>query len=261
MDKIMLFGNIKSWWNLILKEIKTHIPVYLLLIIILAGAFFIRIYRIGDLLQFYYDQGRDALVIWKLWHEGKGFLIGPVTGLRGIFLGPLYYYLIAPFYLIGRGNPVYPAFFLAILSTLSILMLYILGSRMYSRIAGLVAATIGAFSYSIATFSRWLSNPNPIFLTSTIFLLCLWEIVSPNNKSKVISHKLNWWWIIATLMIGASLQFESASATFYMPLIFIYLIWLVIRKRFGGENYLPNKKTLILSLAVFFITLLLRFFL
>src|SRR4030043_814216 len=97
-----------------------------LLILIIAGALFVRVYRINDLLGFYYDQGRDALVIWRLWHEGKFFLIGPITGLAGIFLGPFYYYLLAPLYLIGGGNPVYPAVFLAFLSTLAIFVIYLL---------------------------------------------------------------------------------------------------------------------------------------
>ena len=75
-------------------------------------ALFVRIYRTEALLRFYFDQGRDALVIWRLLHEGKFFLIGPVTGLDGIFLGPFYYYLIAPLYLLGGGSPVAPAVFL-----------------------------------------------------------------------------------------------------------------------------------------------------
>ena len=79
--------SVKKFW---INELKFHKIVYFLLTIILVGAFFIRAYRTGDLLRFYFDQGRDALVIWKLWHEGKPFLIGPVTGLAGIFLGPFY---------------------------------------------------------------------------------------------------------------------------------------------------------------------------
>src|SRR3990167_5880358 len=109
--------SIKKFW---FKEVKSHATVYLLLAAILAGAFFVRAYRTEDLLRFYFDQGRDALVIWRLLHEGKLFLIGPVTGLAGIFLGPLYYYLILPFYLMGGGNPVYPAVFLALLTTIAI---------------------------------------------------------------------------------------------------------------------------------------------
>ena len=41
----------------------------------LGLGFFVRIYRLDQLIGFYFDQGRDALVIWRLWHEGKLFLI------------------------------------------------------------------------------------------------------------------------------------------------------------------------------------------
>ena len=77
---------------------KFYTPWNLLILIIILFAFILRIYRIGELLNFHYDQGRDALIIWDLIKNGKLFLIGPVTGLEGIFLGPFYYYLIAKQY-------------------------------------------------------------------------------------------------------------------------------------------------------------------
>ena len=73
---------------------KQFTPWNLLILIILLFAFILRIYRIGDLLDFHYDQGRDALIIWELIKNHKFFLIGPVTGLEGVFLGPFYYYLM-----------------------------------------------------------------------------------------------------------------------------------------------------------------------
>ena len=188
---------------------------------------------------FYFDQGRDALAVWKFWHEGKPFLIGPVTGLAGIFLGPLYYYLIAPFYLIGGGNPVYPAIFLAFLSTLAVLMLFVIGRDMHSRGAGLIAATIGGLSYYIVTTSRWLSNPNPILLSSLILLYSMWKIIQGNDKR---------WWVVTVLMVGISLHFESASAVFYLPIFFIFTIW-QLKKLSGG-------KIIIISALAFLATLL-----
>jgi len=240
-----------------LKKLFTGWFTHTLLFWILALAFFVRVYRTGDLLQFYYDQGRDALVIWDLWHKGKFFLIGPITGLKGIFLGPFYYYLIAPFYLLGGGNPVYPAVFLGSLGTLAVLMLYVLGSKMHSRLAGIIAATIGGFSYYIATFNRWLSNPNPILLTSIIFLWSLWEIAISSHKSQVTSHKFNWWWIVAALMVGVSLQFESASAIFYIPLFIIFTFWIVLRNGiYKWRDNIPNTKTVLLCVLALLITLL-----
>ena len=202
-------------------------------------ALFVRLYRVGPLLGFYFDQGRDAMVIWNLWHEGKFFLIGPVTGLAGIFLGPLYYYLIAPFYLVGGGNPVYPAAFVSFLTVIALFLLFKLGSSMHSKEAGIFALAIGSISRSLVLDSRWFSNPTPIFLTSVILLWSLWKIL---NKGK------GYWWILAALMIGLSLQFESASAIFYLPMILAFAVW--------QRKILPGIKTSALALGAFFTTLL-----
>ena len=137
----------------ILKKLYT--PWNLLILIILLLAFILRAYRIEALLDFHYDQGRDAKIIWDLWHSGKLFLIGPTTGLDGIFLGPFYYYLIAPFYLIGGGNPVVPSLFLSFLVTVSLFVLYLTGVEIGGRITGFSALVIGTFSnYLIFKFSN-----------------------------------------------------------------------------------------------------------
>src|SRR5258708_38934708 len=86
-------------------EISAHKFIYFTLSIILIAGFFIRVYRLPQILGFYFDQGRDALVIWDLIHSHKFFLIGPTTGLAGIFCGAYYYYLIAPFFLLVCGGP------------------------------------------------------------------------------------------------------------------------------------------------------------
>ena len=82
-----------------------------LLTAILLLALFLRTYRTSDFLGFWFDQGRDAKIVWDIWHSHKLTLIGPTTGIEGIFLGPFYYYLITPAYILGGGNPVYPAVF------------------------------------------------------------------------------------------------------------------------------------------------------
>lgn len=238
---------LRDWWKSLRKEIRENKIIYIILSLVLAGASFIRFCRLGSLLNFYYDQGRDALVIWRLWHEGKLFLIGPITGLKGIFLGPFYYYLIAPFYLLGGGNPLYPAVFLAFLSVIAILMVYILGNSMHSRMAGLFAAIIAAFSFNIFLASRWLANPTPILLSSVLLLYSLWEIVNGGSRK---------WWIVALLLVGLSLQFESASAVFYIPILLLFLLWMRYGNLRARSIQLPDLKTYIYSLIAFFITII-----
>lgn len=234
---------LKKTWEKAEAEIKSHTTIYILLAIVLFGALFVRVHRTQDLLRFYYDQGRDALVIWRFWHEARPFLIGPVTGLAGIFLGPFYYYLIAPFYLIGGGNPVYPAVFLAFLSVAAVFFVYLLGKKMHCRQTGVIAAIISSFSYFLILAGRWLANPTPILLTSILILWAMWEII--NEVGKKDKGK---WWVAIALLVGISLQLEAASAVFYLPMILVFVFW--------QRKNLPSQKTIFLSFLLFFLTLL-----
>lgn len=233
--------RIQILFNKIFLDIKKNKFVYLFLTVLLAFAFFIRVYRAEDLMGFYYDQGRDALVIWRLWNNGKLFLVGPVTGLEGIFLGPLYYYMIAPFYLIGAGNPVFVAYFLAFISTLAILIMYILGKEMHSKTAGVFAAILGSLSYYIVLAGRWVSNPTPILLTSVLLFWALWEIAKDKKNKDLL-------WMLVAVLVGASIQFESASGVFYIPIVIIFS--LVFRSSF------PSARTFLISFCIFLLSLM-----
>lgn len=202
------------------REVLKNPKVYILLGILVSASLFVRVYRLDQLLGFYYDQGRDAKVIWNLWKNGKPFLIGPVTGLAGIFLGPFYYYLIAPFYILGGGDPVWPATFLALMSTLAVVVTYYLGWKFESRITGIIAALVTGFSYYLVLAGRWLSNPTPILLTSILLFWSLWEIINDSDRR---------WWIVVSLVVGLSLHFESASAVFYIPVVLAILAWRLMR--------------------------------
>lgn len=219
------------------KEFFSHKLIYLLLGITIIGALFFRLYRTGAILSFYYDQGRDALVIWDLIRSNKFFLIGPTTGLPGIFRGPYYYYLIAPFYWIGKGNPVWPADFLAITSVGAIVYLFILGAKIQDKFAGLFTAIIASFSLNIIGASRWLSNPTPMLILS---LFLVWAMI------KVTEGK-RWGWPVIALVSGLSLfNFGSSGEFFYFPALFIFLVW-------QWKNR-PDLKNLILSIFLFVAT-------
>ena len=57
-----------------IKRNKIFTLFNFVLFTLLLLAFLVRVYRIDSLLGFYFDQGRDANVIWDLWHQGKFFL-------------------------------------------------------------------------------------------------------------------------------------------------------------------------------------------
>jgi len=68
----------------------------LVLVVIIGGLF--RFYRLQDLTTFGGDQGIDYQNVARMVVEKRLSLLGPVTHV-GVFLGPLYYYLLIPFFL------------------------------------------------------------------------------------------------------------------------------------------------------------------
>ena len=216
---------------------KIYTPWNLLILIILLFAFLIRIYGIGELLNFHYDQGRDALVIWDLTHNGKLFLIGPTTGLAGVFRGPFYYYLIAPFYLIASGNPIYPTIFLIFTSVLAVWLMYYLVLKFQDKQSALISIILSSFSFALVMASRWLSNPTPMLLLSMLLVLGIYLTVKGKQYG----------WFIISFVSGLSLfSFGSSGELFYVPAIFILLV-------LDWKNK-PNLKTLLISLFLFSIT-------
>lgn len=220
-----------------LKRIKKLItPSIVFITLILLAAFFVRVYRIDQLLGFYYDQGRDASVIWDFIYNHKFFLIGPTTGIAGIFRGPWYYWLITPFYWLGHGNPVFPSVFLSFTVVLSLILLYKIGIRAGGKASGFLAIIIGGFSYDIVMASRWLSNPTPMFLISMVFLYSLFMILDGKK----------WAWIVTGFSAGLAMQFGSATEVFYFPALLIFVLW--------QRKNLPNWKIVMLSLVALAIT-------
>ncbi len=211
--------------------------MYLLLCITLATGFYLRVYRIDIVLGFYFDQGRDALVIWDLWHKGELFLVGPTTGIAGIFRGPYYYFLIAPFYLLSGGNPVLPSVFLSLTTMVAVVFVYYLGTKALDRTTGLFAAIIASISFNLVIASRWLSNPTPMFLLSMVLV---WGMLKVTEGKK-------WAWPVIAAASGLSLfNFGSAGEVYYFAALGIFFVW-------QWKNR-PDKKNFILSIILFVLT-------
>lgn len=208
---------------------KLFTPLNMLLFSILVIALVLRINHTERILGFWYDQGRDAQVVWDFIHKGKFFLIGPTTGIEGIFRGPWYYWLITPFYFLSKGNPVLPAMFLASTTVLGIYFLYKIGERLGGVKTGIFASVLATLSFYLVSASRWLSNPTPMFLISTLTVWFMLRFIDGKKFSLI--------WV--GLLTGLAIQFGSAAEVFYIPSIFILL--LIYKKKIKniGKLILP----------------------
>ncbi len=199
-----------------LKKIKKTSIYKFLLILILGLASFLRFYRLSDLLGFWYDQGRDALVIWDMVYNGKFTLIGPMMGFTGIFRGAWYYYLIAPLYALGHGNPIFASFFLIATTIVALYLLYKLGKEIGGEKTGLTAILIASVSMYIIGASRWLSDPTPTLLIS---VLLVWMLFKYSEGKK-------WTLPLSGFLAGMAMQFSAAAEVFYIPAIILVVVLL-----------------------------------
>ena len=78
---------------------KNKIYIVVLGLIILAAAF-LRLYRLDEFVTFLGDQGRDAIIIKRILTLEHFPAIGAPSSVGQVYLGPFYYYLMAPFLLL-----------------------------------------------------------------------------------------------------------------------------------------------------------------
>jgi 4-amino-4-deoxy-L-arabinose transferase-like glycosyltransferase len=159
---------------------KNKLPVATLLI-----AIFLRFYKIGPFTVFLSDQGRDAIIVKRIITFEHLPAIGPPTSIGHIFLGPFYYYLIAPFLWISRLNPAGMAIGVALLSIIGLIACYVLIRRDYKKTAADLFLILATFSFINIDYSRFSWNPNPLPYFSFITLYL--AVLSFQKKNLIVS--------------------------------------------------------------------------
>lgn len=195
----------------IVKKIRPSIIILSLILII--GAFF-RLYRIADYLTFLGDEGRDVLVVRRMLVDHKFTLLGPTASVGGFFLGPIYYYFMAPFLWAFNYNPVGPAVMVALFGVVTIFLLYKVGRKFFGETAGLCAAFIYAVSPVVVAYSRSSWNPNLVPFFSLLSIYLAYKIAAENR------WRLMFW---LGLLFGINLQLHYL-VTFLAAAVIIYLL-------------------------------------
>ena len=177
--------------------------------VVVAAGMFLRLYRIEDFATFLGDQGRDALVMRTITTFTHLPALGPVTSIGSMYLGPLYYYMMAPWQLLFGGNPVGPAVGVAIISSVALLLQYYAVKDMFKDNAtALVSIVLAASSWTLIEYNRFSWNPN---LLPPIVFFTLWA----------------WWKGLTTKHIGyyalAGALFSAAMQMHYLALVLVFV--------------------------------------
>lgn len=197
-----------------------------ILISVLVLAAFLRLFRIEDYMTFLGDEGRDVLVVYNILH-GKLTLLGPTSSVGGFFLGPIYYYFMAPFLWIFNYNPVGPAIMVALIGISTVWLIYKFCSDLFDKRVAIFSAVLYAVSPLVIAYSRSSWNPNPLPFFSLLSLYTLYKGLVKNSLKLII---------LSGFFLGISMQLHYL-ATFLGAIMFLYILITAI---LSGKNLLVN---------------------
>lgn len=200
-----------------------------IILIILIGLLF-RLYNINNRYSFDWDQQDDSIKIMEMINQKKPKLIGPrVASEDSFFNGPLHYYVLTPFYLLTKGDPIAGAYAAITIDVLKILVVYFVTKSIFNPKAAIYSAFLIAINY---LFVSWTAMYAPIFAL-LIFYLCHKLFQQSNAKYVPI--------IIFIFALATATHLSSASL--FIPILFTII--------FSKSKLSP--KTICLSLILFFI--------
>lgn len=223
-----------------------HFRVVLLLFI--AGLF-LRLYRLDGFVTFLGDQGRDAIIIRRILTLEHWPAIGAPTSVGQVYLGPFYYYFMAPWLALFAFNPIGLAFGTAIISSLFIVLNYFLVKDLFNEKVALISTFFITFSKTLIDFSRFSWNPNLLPIFSFLFFYFFIK------ARKIGNHSL---YFAAGALLSFSLQLHYLALFLILAVVEILIVDFIFKKK--TFNLKEFKKLSFFAAAFIFFTLPLLIF-
>lgn len=194
-----------------IKNILTKI----IFISILILGFFLRAQEtISGNFLFLLDQGRDMMAVKSIVFDHHLTLIGPYTGLQGVFQGPFWYYALSIPTIILNGNPLGGILLMLLMGMSVLFIIYFWAKKNFGIKTALLMTFLFAVSSEAAAASTYIWNPHPMWLMTVIFIICFYNLIFISRKY----HLLMW------PIIGLMFSFETALGIFIFSSTLTYLI-------------------------------------
>ncbi len=209
----------------------------IILPIILLLGLFLRIYKLEIFYPWGHDQDLFAWIAKDILIDGHFRLIGQETSIIGVFIGPLFYYLIAVSFALFNMNPLSGALVTTIVSLATIVSIYWVFGKFFNQNIGLIGSFLYAVSPGAVFLDRWVVPTQPTILWSVWFLYVLLSILKGNLQ------------ILIPLSILIGLIWHVHIA--FIPLLILLPVafWLSDKKNY---KFQVSLKTLMISAIVLF---------
>lgn len=142
----------------------------LLLGLILLVGFFFRTYKIVDRFEFAHDGDLYSWIVKDIVVNHHLRLIGQLTSAPGIFIGPFFYYLLVPFFIIFKMDPIGALVPATLIGLATILSFYFVFSKFFGKETGLIGAFLYAVLLTTVGMDRW------VVPTITTSLWAVWYL-------------------------------------------------------------------------------------
>lgn len=158
---------------------KTQVFFCLLFVIFIS----LRFYELFERANVGWDQADSAWAARSILLENPIRLEGvPIKGNAGMFMGPLYYYLITPFYFFTNLDMIASPIFASVVSVFSFLAFYNITKKLFDANVALLASFIFTFSVFLISYDRLQAAFVLIPIISYVVFYFLYKIITGNEK-------------------------------------------------------------------------------
>lgn len=197
------------------------------IVAILAASLILRLWRIDELTTFGGDFGYDIQKIKGIL-EGHFTLLGPPIGRFAdstLYLGPLYYYLQAPFLFLSGLDPIGPAASIILVRLAVTFLVYLATKKLFGLKTAIFAAAIAALSpYWVDS----LGPPSPVYFAVLISALVIFLVTFVKKKSF-------WYLVLLGFLAGVNVNFHYLGLVL-LPALVAYVILTPPFAKGGGKD-------------------------
>lgn len=217
-----------------LKSLIT--PIFLISLVL---GFFIRSYQYKERFMYAHDNDLASWMVKDIVFDHHIRLVGQLTSSPGIFIGPLFYYMLIPFYWLSHWDPIGSVWYSLVIGIAGIASTYFVFTKLHGRPAGSFASFLYAVSWGLAGTEREVVPTTPVFLWTVWFYYAINLLFQGKKQGLLISF-----------VLMAFVWHLNLALGLLFPLVIIAV--LIHRKNYRFKDFVfPFISAFILSLPLF----------
>ncbi len=211
------FGFLKALGTETILRVDKYIAIIFLLMIL---GLYLRLFNIENAMSFIGDQGWYYLSARDMVLKGDIPLVGIASSHPWLHQGALWTYMLAPVLWLSNFHPISGAYLTIFIGMISFFGIYKLGSVMFSKTVGVIAAALFATSPLVIFSDRMPYHTSPLPLFVIIALYCLYKWVQGNY----------YYFSLLIITLAVLYNFEFAALLFSLIVLVVWLYGFAAKK-------------------------------